>query len=165
MPTNSQNPEVGPETSAADEELFARLRSYAAATDAIPADLVRSASEIFGLRNIDAELAALVHDSAHDDDLVLVRGEEEVRTLTFEKQPDVIVHVQLTPTGSTLSLLAMVDGADEGSTIELERRDGRAIYALDAAGRLLLSGVRAGALRLRITGRDGSLVATSWVMV
>jgi hypothetical protein len=165
MSTNSQDPGLASEPSTADEALFARLRSYVEATDTVPADLLRSASEVFALRNIDAELADLVHDSAHEEDLMLVRGQEEVRTLTFEKQPDVTVHMQLTPTGSTHSLLAMVNGASDTSTIELERRDGRTTYSLDAAGRLLLDGVKAGALRLRITCRDGHDVATSWVMV
>ena len=69
----------------ADDELERRLRALATEADPPPALVVDAAKAAFALRDLDAELAVLVADSAVDDPAVLTRAVvSDVRMLSFE---------------------------------------------------------------------------------
>lgn len=67
------------------EATFRRLRSLVLERDAVPDDVLASAKLSFELLSIDDEIAALVYDSAIDDErYVGVRaGGRRIRQLTF----------------------------------------------------------------------------------
>jgi hypothetical protein len=142
--------------------LEARLRGLAAAADPVPDLVLESARAAFTLRTLDAELAELVHDSAIDADLVLVRGpgEGDVRMLSFE-HGTVAVDLQVSETAGGRELLGLVSGAV--GDVEVEQAGRRTTVALDEAGRFVLEGLAAGPLRLHLSAEDGTSVETSWV--
>ena len=145
---------------AMNDSLERRLRAVAASADPVPSLVTDAARAVFALRDLDAQLIELVHDSAVDDDAVLVRGDDETRTLTFE-HGDVAVDLQVTETPEGYVLLALVDGAT--GDVVVEHAGGRTTVPLDDAGRVSLDGVPAGPVRLVLTSRDGARVTTSWV--
>jgi hypothetical protein len=142
--------------------LEARLRGLASVADPVPELVLESARAAFTLRTLDAELAELVHDSAVDADLVLVRGpgDSDVRMLSFE-HGTVAVDLQVSETAKGRELLGLVTGAV--GDVEVEQAGRRTAIPLDEAGRFILSGLPAGPLRLHLRAEDGTSVATSWV--
>jgi len=143
------------------DEFEARLRGLAAAADPVPSLVLESARAAFMLRTLDAELAELVHDSAIDADLVLVRGPgEDVRMLSFE-HGSVAVDLQVSETASGPELLGLVTGAV--GDVEVEQGAERTPVPLDDAGRFVVRGLAAGPVRLHLHAEDGTAVATSWV--
>jgi hypothetical protein len=74
----------------ADDAMMVRLGALFEQHDAPPDLAIRLAEQSFGLRSVDAELAALVADSAVDEALIGVRGHDgpwdraAPRLLTFE---------------------------------------------------------------------------------
>lgn len=139
-----------------------RLRRIAAVADPVPSLVLESARSAFLLRALDAELAELVHDSAVDPELVLVRGpgDNDVRMLSFE-HGSVAVDLQVTETPAGRELLGLVSGAV--GDVELERAGSRTAVPLDEAGRFVASGLPTGAVRLHLRAEDGTAVTTSWV--
>ena len=142
--------------------LEARLRGLASTADPVPDLVLESARAAFTLRTLDAELAELVHDSAIDADLVLVRGpgDSDVRMLSFE-HGSVAVDLQVSETPAGRELLGLVTGAV--GDVEVEQAGRRTTVALDEAGRFVLEGLAAGPLRLHLRAEDGTSVETSWV--
>ncbi|HTY73223.1 MAG TPA: hypothetical protein VMI11_12475 [Actinomycetes bacterium] len=143
------------------EEFEARLRRLAAVADPVPRLVVESGRAAFALRTLDAELAELVHDSAVDAELVLVRGPgDDVRMLSFE-HGSVAVDVQVSETPDGCELLGLVTGA--AGDVELEQGGARVPVPLDAAGRFVVRALPPGPVRLHVRAADGTAVATSWV--
>ena len=67
-----------------DDRLVEALRRVLAEADEVPTDVVAAARAAWTWRTIDAELAALVHDSTLDvQELAGVRGAATVRALSF----------------------------------------------------------------------------------
>jgi hypothetical protein len=138
-----------------------RLRSVASVADPVPELVMESARAAFSLRRIDAEIAELLHDSAVDADLVLVRGPSDARMLSFAVG-EVAVEMQLTETQpGFFSLLAFVTGAS--GEVKVEHSGGVLVAVLDDAGRLLVDDIPAGRLRLDLVADDGTAVTTSWI--
>lgn len=157
----SQTPDITAESYI--DPTLERLRAIAATADPVPSLVLESARAAFGLRTLDAEIAELLHDSAVDADLVLVRGPSDARMLSFAAG-DVMVEMQLTETRPGLySLLTFVSGVPAGSEVKVEHSAGIVAAELDDGGRLLLDDVPAGRLRLHLTAEDGTAVTTSWI--
>jgi hypothetical protein len=77
-----------------DDILMSRLRSILS-SDSPPAHLLEQAKGLYGLRNLDAELAALTADSAVDPAPVTVRDAgPAVRLLTFEA-PGLAIEIEI----------------------------------------------------------------------
>jgi hypothetical protein len=146
-----------------DIALLASLRDLVDRVDPVPPELLDASRSLFGLRRLDEELAELVRDSADDDGLLLaVRGEGDVRLISFETGP-VAVELQITERGPVRDLVAQIAGtAVSGAEVETPagRRQAPVEHSL-----FTLDGVPAGLLRLRLVTAAGRELVTSWVRV
>jgi hypothetical protein len=77
-----------------DDGLEQELKSAEALLDPIPPRLLRSATDLFSWRTVDAELAQLVFDSADTKAAALVRGSGQPRMLTFQAS-DLSIELEL----------------------------------------------------------------------
>jgi hypothetical protein len=152
----------------ADEALLGRLRAAAQAGDGVPDHVLEAARAAFALRDLDAQLAILVSDSADvpaatGGDLVLMRGDGEPRALTFEAG-EVTVDLEVTGEDGGLRMVGLVAGLVSDAApgeLTVEYDDGTALRAdLDQLGRFATD-VRPGRARLRLPGAHGPVV-TPW---
>jgi hypothetical protein len=82
-----------------DNVLLNRLHDMFSAHDAPPATVIGLAQGLYGLRHLDAELAALTSDSAVDAPEVAVRRSgTDVRLLTFESA-ELAIEIEVSGTG------------------------------------------------------------------
>ncbi|WP_188193339.1 hypothetical protein [Nonomuraea sp. SYSU D8015] len=142
---------------AGDDRLLAALRDAARAAAAVPPELVEAGKAVFTWRDPDAELAALVYDSAYDDDLVPVtRG--GARTLIFEAGGEFTIEVEVGPDVLVGQLVPPCPG-----TVERQLPDGDVINApMDDAGGFALRPAPTGVFRLRCISGD-QVLTTAWV--
>ncbi len=148
-----------------DDELERRLRALATEADPPPELVVESARAAFALRDLDAELAELIADSAVDDPAVLTRAVvSDVRMLSFECG-DVVVEldVEADPLSRRVRLSGLAVGAV--GVVTIVRADSRSTVDLADGGRFVADSVEPGPLRLELTTPDGRRVTTSWIHV
>lgn len=157
-----------------EERILADLRRIAASVDPVPSHVVECARAALSLRRLDAELLDLVRDSADDrSGLLMVRGESDVRMLSFEFPP-VTVEVQVTEQHGGCDLVAHVSGIElAGAQVEAQeaqmgtrtasRPDRRDLDTDD--GTLVVERLPSGLVRLHLTSVDGRLYATSWIRI
>ena len=146
-----------------DDRLVEVLRRALAEADEVPAEVVAAARAAWTWRTIDAELAALVHDSTLDDrELIGVRGAATVRALSFTVG-DHFLELEVAEDGERRSIVGQVMPAHEAGLV-LEGADGRPAMELpvDAIGRFSAGRLAPGLVRLRTA--DGALV-TEWVAI
>ncbi len=145
------------------DDLEARLRRLAAEVDPVPAEVLQAARLALSLRDLDAELAELVVDTAQTG-LTGVRGAaDEPRMLTWQAG-EVIVELQVTETATGLELRGQVSSPATPVEVRLEDEQGVGqVLALDAEGSFVCTGVVPARLRLRITGASGRRVRTGWL--
>src|SRR3954463_15602593 len=87
------------------EDLLAELRLAALIVDPVPQRVTFAAKESLAWRTIDAELAQLTYDSAHDAArLPLVRGAAAARMLTFSAS-GLTVDIEVEDTDGSLRLI------------------------------------------------------------
>ena len=146
-----------------DDELERRLRALATEADPPPALVVDAAKAAFALRDLDAELAVLVADSAVDEPSVLTRAVvSDVRMLSFEcGDVSVELDVETDPLSRIVRLSGIAVGASGSMT--LVRAEERVTLDLADDGRFVLDRVAPGPLRLELTTPDGRRVPKSWV--
>jgi hypothetical protein len=87
--------------------LMSRLREMLATTDGPPPEFIELAKRMFGLRTVDAELAALIADSDVEAGAVAVRGGAETRLLTFESA-DLAIEIEVSRTGRSRRVLGQL---------------------------------------------------------
>jgi hypothetical protein len=148
-----------------DAELEARLREAAARLDPVPAEVIQAATEAFGWRRVDVELAELVFDSLLDQaDAALVRGAGGPRLLHF--RADLLtIEVEVTSTRSGRELVGQVFPAQRA---ELDIRHGAQVdhAAIDDLGRFRTEFVPVGPVSLYCrpaSGGTGTPVMTDWI--
>jgi hypothetical protein len=148
-----------------DDALEARLRAVAEEADPVPDLVLESARAAFDLRDLDAELASLVADSAVDDPAVLTRAVvSDVRMLSFEcGEVAVELDVETDAMSGRVHLSGLAVGAT-GSVVVVRSAD-RLSTTLGPDGRFTVADLDAGPLRLELTTPDGRRVTTSWVRV
>jgi len=143
-----------------DDELLAAVKDLSGSQ--APAGAADAAMELFTWRTVDAELAALMTDSALEAPAG-VRGASEARTLTFAAQ-DVQVVVEITENADSRQLLGQLVPGRPG---QVSVRQGGVVRTVEAddLGRFVIDdlGPR-GPLSLRCSWNGGSVI-TDWVLV
>lgn len=145
------------------------LRRIVRDVDPVPDEVFAAARAAIITRELDAELAALVADSAAMEDELRF---DPVRTASTEATDTRLlsfdgggVRVELEVSGQPdqLMLVGQVIGAADHSCV-LEQADGRVHdVELDSLGRFLITGVTSGPARLRCRSASGGRVSTHWV--
>ena len=154
---------TSPDPYQTDEVLLSRLRLVVDQVDPVPAHLADGAKALLGLRRLDEELAELVRDSAEERDrLLAVRGEGDVRLISFETGP-VTVELQVTERGAVRDLVAEVSGTALASA-EVET-PGRRHPTVRDDSMISADAVPSGLLRLHLRTIEGHDLVTSWVRV
>lgn len=144
-----------------DDQLMADLARVLELTDPVPAPVTAFAKASFGWRDLDAQLAELVYDSA-EAGLVGVRGGEQARQLTF-RAPGVEIEVELV-SEQTRRIVGQLIPPQE-TTVEL-RFDGSAMETTtDRLGRFSFDKVPTGPISLRCNVGDDQSVRTDWVLM
>ena len=147
-----------------DDALVARLRAVASEADPVPAPVLDLARTAFTVRDLDAELAVLLVDSAESgSDLVGVRGDNDVRLLSYEAAA-VGLELQVEVRDGKRTLLGQVFGARPASIV-VESGDDEVAVEPDAQGLFRADGLATGRLRLRLVTATGLIVLTPWTSV
>lgn len=148
-----------------DDDLMTRLRDVLAAADGPPPAAVALAKGMFGLRTLDAELAALVADSAADAgaDAVAVRGSTDTRLLSFESA-DLAIEIEVSGAGPVRRVVGQVVPPG-GGTIEVRQPGaGRPrSVEVDERGRFTIDDVRPEPLNLTCRRPGARPVTTQWL--
>jgi hypothetical protein len=143
-----------------DDELLAELRDIAAETDPVPEPLLDAARMAFELRDLDAMLAELVHDSAVDAPAMAIRGGGAERILSFAVRA-LAVECQVTARGSRRDLLGQLVGG-RAEEMDVQVTGSVTTVPVNDAGRFSVRGLPAGPFRLRCRLADGTGLVTSW---
>ena len=170
----------GKRTSPDDGRLLARLADLFRDADPPPADVLELARQSFGLRTLDAELAALVEDSESPageraaSSAIPVRATgaaPEPRQLTFhfdgEHSPhELIIAVQVESLGGWRRLTGHLTPRGP-ARIELGQPTAPRARAIDAdrLGRFVIDDVPAGPTRLTCRRAGVPDVATEWTVL
>ncbi|MBV9822805.1 MAG: hypothetical protein JO144_11250 [Actinobacteria bacterium] len=141
-----------------DDELFDLARS-AVGGAAVPHDVIAAARAAFGLRSLDAELAALIYDSRADE-----------RLLAGMRAPADASRVLVFRTGEATLEMEFADGRalgqidpPVGDRVELESPEGPLGRAeVDGNGCFSIDGNFSGLLRVRLYGGDRVALVTEW---
>ena len=146
-----------------DDELEQELRHAEQLLDPVPARLMRGAADLFGWRTIDADLAALVFDSADAATAAAVRGSDQPRLLTF-RAGELSIELELTGTAQERGIAGRLIPAQQAE-IEVRFGDQRLTVTADALGRFTLTSAGSGpvSLRLRPGGPASRQVVTEWI--
>jgi hypothetical protein len=145
------------------------LRRIVSDVDPVPDEVFAAARAAIITRELDAELAALVADSAAVEDELRF---DPVRTASTEVADTRLlsfdgggVRVELEVSGQADQLMVvgqLIGAADRGCI--LEQADGRVHdVEVDSLGRFLISGVTSGPARMRCRAASGARVTTHWV--
>ena len=145
------------------EEVGALLKEALAAVP-VPEDVTTSARAALGISRLDAVLAEILADSAHDViGAGAVRGPSDTRSLTF-RAAALTIEVDVTPaTGRLMGQIVPPTAA----RIVVRRAHSELEVDADASGAFDADGVGPGPLRLRVevAGGPGSAVETPWVRI
>ena len=146
-----------------EEQLLARLAAALDAAEPMPEGMLDQAKATFTWRTIDAELAALVFDSAAEE-LVGVRSSDANRQMTF-RTPG--VEIELVVVSETTRRLVGQLVPPQVAEIQLHHEDGSQTASTDNLGRFAFDDVPAGSVRLtcRLIGEDEAVVQTEWIII
>jgi hypothetical protein len=153
-----------------DDALLARLGHIARRVDPIPAAVQIAAHAAIEWRTLDAELAALVHDSADEGALLALRGVAAgPRALTFETQDLTIeIEAELAGAGEGLSLVGQLV-PPQPADVTIHHGEQLIAVRADARGRFAARGIAPGplSLRCRLDAAPGAgrLVETGWLTI
>jgi hypothetical protein len=142
-----------------DERLLAALKEALEAHQAVPPEFVELGKNAYAWRNIDAELAQLTYDSAHEErSAPSMRSETaSIRALTFTSA-NLTIELEVNED----SMLGQVIPAQEG-TIEIQTRTGATTIPVGEVGYFPIRSIPDGPFRLHCHTTDGSDVLTGWI--
>ncbi len=146
-----------------DDQLLSLLARALDAADPVPDAVLDAAKGAYTWRTIDAELAALVFDSAAED-LVGVRSEQPTRQLTFSTPG---VEIELAVVSETERRIVGQLVPPQEAKIVLHSGDEERSIETDSLGRFTFDDVPAGAIRLTCTpgGGEGAVIQTEWIVI
>jgi hypothetical protein len=169
MKTRGHAMDHTPDDTDGDEQLLDQLAALLSDADRPPEEWYVAARAAYTWRTIDAELAALAHDSAATGPALSgVRGAGEVRSLTFEAA-DTVVDVEVQPATHRRHRINGQLAPARRARVEL--RAGDAVVAdveTDEHGRFAFADVAPGPVSLRIAPigpSDQPAVETGWVVL
>jgi 5-keto 4-deoxyuronate isomerase len=142
-----------------DVELLAMLRSMLTGSAAVPAAVTAAARAAFDTRSLDAELAALIYDSATDDRLLVGSraAADSARILVFRTEESTI-EIEFVDGRA----LGQIDPAGAG-TVSLESPQAALGQAeIDSAGCFVIEGSFSGMIRIVLHGPDDARLVTEW---
>jgi len=146
-----------------DDALVADLRRVLSIVDPVPPHAQLAARVAIEWRTLDAELAALVHDSAVDEPALALRGAAGPRALTFEA-PELTIEIEAEPQspadGGELRLVGQLIPA-QAAEIAIRNGDELLLSRADERGRFDAAGLTPGPLSLRCRLADARIVETS----
>ena len=148
-----------------EDELFLRLTEMLSPQHNPPASVTELAKQSFGLRTVDAELAALVADSEIHGTAAPVRRSRTVdvpRLLTFQTA-GLLVELEIGTTGGRHRILGEL--MPEGKAmIEVRQPGGPSsrTVEVDDEGRFMVDGLRPGPFSLTCRRPGRSPVTTEW---
>lgn len=148
-----------------EARLLSDLSGLFSRTDPVPPAVLDAAYAAIELRDLDAQLAELLRDSALDEEKELagVRGPAATRSLTFAVGEERYVEVDVEAAGELRVLLGYVVPATSG-TIAVEHTGGAALQGtIDDGGRFAVRGVPSGPVRLRIAIDGEAAIVTEWL--
>jgi len=151
-----------------DDELLAVLGRALRAAPAVPRELVEAGKAAWTWRDVDAELAALAHDSALDDELVAAATRAEpapLRTMTF-RSPELTIEVEVTEDALLGQFVPPQPGRVE---VVVERggdptvpRGGDLTVPVDEVGYFVVRPIPSGRFRLHCRTAERTSVLTDW---
>ena len=152
-----------------DDRLLDELRALFEATDPVPDQARVAAKASYGWRTIDAELAALTHDSLVDQAPVAMRGAAQPRLVTFDAT-DLRVEIEVEEgkaagpgaRGAGRRLLGQLVPPQPAVIEARDGGGGRRTVEADDAGRFAIDGLPAGPLSLSCQRPGRPPVATEW---
>jgi hypothetical protein len=154
-----------------DDELITSLRDIASQIDALPPEVHDAARAAHLALDLDSEIAVLVVDtrvgSPSPSAFAPVRDADETpgQWLLSFSGGGVEIDVEVedaAPDG--LRLLVQFTGAT-GGDYQLETSGGSRCLDVDDLGRLVISGVPHGPIRIRCRAASGAPVTTAWVTI
>jgi hypothetical protein len=144
-----------------DDALLAALREAIQAADDVPPSFIEAGKAAYTWHNIDAELAELTYDSAHDDARTPVATRAEpapLRALTFVS-PGLTIELEV----NDEALLGQLVPPQEGE-VQIHTADGPTVRAsVDEIGCFVIRPAPAEAFRLYCRTADGTSVLTGFV--
>jgi hypothetical protein len=153
------------QSAADDDALLERLRAVLGEVDPVPPLALAAARESFAWRDIDAELARLIADSADEPAVsAATRGRGEIRLMTFELSGQRGLELEVSHGGARSRRIVGQLLPPAAAEIELQHERGIIRTSADEQGRFAADAVPAGPVRL--TARlapDARLVATPWL--
>ena len=144
-----------------DDQLLDKLDGALRAAEAVPRDFVETGKAAYAWHDIDAELAALTYDSAHDERRVpaVTRAEAApLRALTFAAA-QLMIELEVTAG----ALLGQIVPPQPGE-LEVRLASSQIItVAIDEVGAFAIQPVPTGSFRLRCRTDAGLSVLTDWI--
>ena len=144
-----------------DDQLLEALGQALRETDPVPNAVTEFAKAGYGWRNLDAQLAELVFDSAVEE-LVGVRSESETREVTF-RAPGVEIEVAVLSEDSRRIVGQLIP--PQAADIELRYNGETRSTRSDHLGRFTFHDVPQGPISLRCDLGDDQTVQTDWLIV
>jgi hypothetical protein len=153
------------EPGADEDELFRRLTEMLSPQHNPPASVTELAKQSFGLRTVDAELAALVADSEVHGTAAAVRGSQTIsapRLLTYQTT-GLLVELEVGAAEGRRRILGELLPEGE-ATIEVRQpgAPGSRFVEVDPEGRFVVDGLRTGPFSLTCRRPGRSPVTTEW---
>ena len=153
-------------TGAADDELLARLAATLRGAHEPPAGVAELARLSYGLRDLDAQLAELVADSAVDSTAGVRASTGPARLLTFAAD-EAELELQVAPAGEGWAVVGQL--VPPGSAVVRAEPATAAASAVtadaDDLGRFALDLPAGGSWRLVCTRGESTVVVTAWVLL
>jgi len=150
-------------SAADDDRLLDELRRLFQETDPVPEETMRLAKASYGWRTLDAELAALTHDSLVDQAPLAMRGAAQPRLVTFDAADlRVEVEVEAGRQGNGRRLLGQLVPPQPARIEARDGTGGRRSVEADEAGRFAIDQLPAGPLSLWCHRPGHPPVATEW---
>lgn len=147
-------------TSPAEDPLVARLRTMFDQVDPVPDHVIEAAVAGYSWAALDAQLLALLTDSALDP--AGVRGDDAARLLTFAGAAGTI-EVEVSPISDGLRLIGFLVPAGPAA-VTIRHGGGELSTRADEAGRFRVTGIAPGPVRLVVAPDGaGARLVTEWL--